>query len=161
MATVQAATGTSAALALMTTARPSYPMLKHVAIGCLIGAWIAALIIGAGHLAGFAWPIAWAMAGFLAFFALGKGLMGVDKLVALRGVARGGVDPRKEFANPLLFWVFVFFKLLTWAVGWAVGAYLATHPGAFARRGADGLVQADRHGASTMVQGLTQNDRRG
>ena len=78
-------------------------MFKHAAIGCLITAWIAAIAVGAGHLAGLAWPIAWAMAAFLAFFGLGKGLMGVEKLIALRAVGRGGVDPRRSSPIPSSF----------------------------------------------------------
>lgn len=137
--------------------RPTLPaMLKHVAIACLIAAWAAAAVGLAGAFSGAGWPIAWAMAGFLAMFALGKGLMAVEKLTALRAVATGGADPRADFASPFLFWMFVAFKLLTWAVGWAVAAYLLAHPGAFTRP-ADGLVRADGHRAPAVVQALVED----
>ena len=136
-------------------------MFKHLAIASLILAWVAAGAGMIGHFAGAAWPIAWAMAGFLIFFGFGKGLMGVQKLAALSAVKAGGADPRAEFANPLLFWLFVFFKLLTWAVGWAVAGYLLAHPAAFAPRPLEGTVRADGHRPAAVVQALVEDGRRG
>jgi hypothetical protein len=73
----------------------------------------------------------WAAA-FLACFGLAKGLVGVEKIVAVRRIVPGGIDPRSEFASHGLFWAFIGFKLATWMVAWIAAGYVLTHPRALA-----------------------------
>lgn len=75
-------------------------------------------------------PLARAAALFLAAFGFGKLLLGIDALAAVRAVAAGGPDPRLDYGRPLLFRLWVAFKLAAGAGALAAAGYLWRHPGA-------------------------------
>ena len=105
-------------------------MCKTATFICLLAAFAAVALGVICHSTGFGPPLAVWVACFLAAFGLGKGLVAMDKLVALKAVPGGGPDPRADFANPAIFWAYIVTKFMVLTVAWFVAGYLLGHPGA-------------------------------
>ncbi len=110
-------------------------MLKTVTFICLLLSFAAIAMAVICHLTKAGPPIAVWMALFLVAFGLAKGLVGVEKILALRAMPAGGPDPRADFANHFLFYAYIATKLLVWGVAWSVASLLLSRPDAltFAR----------------------------
>jgi TM2 domain-containing membrane protein YozV len=100
--------------------------MQKIALAAMLVGGFAAVAVGLAT-----GILAYALAAFIACFALGKGLLGIHQLLLLQAFTHGGPDPRTAFASPLLFWLYVAFKSITWVAGWGVSLYLLGRPNAF------------------------------
>ena len=109
-------------------------MLQRLPYVSLMAALLVVVCGVVGQVAKVGPPLAVWVACFLIVFGFGKGCVGLGKLQLLKQVPHGGPDPRADFASPTLFWFFIVFKFVTWAVAWVVAGYLFGHPGAFVQK---------------------------
>lgn len=106
-------------------------MLQRLPYISLMAAFLVVVCGVVGQVAKIGPPLAIWVACFLIVFGFGKGCVGLGKLQLLKRVPHGGPDPRADFSSPTLFWFFIVFKFVTWAVAWAVAVYLFGNPTAF------------------------------
>lgn len=109
-------------------------MFRRLTLICLIASLLVVIGGVGGQVAKAGPPLAIWVALFLIVFGLGKGSVALDKLQMLKLMPAGGEDPRASFASPTLFWFYIVFKFVTWAVAWFVAGYLFGHPQAFISR---------------------------